>query len=492
MTELLALVCDTLLSVLRDQVDGSFTALDPDAPLTRYGMDSLATVEAAVRLERATGRKIPPDLLAQTPTARAVARLLADEPVHDPIAENGNAAPAAKSTPFRQRMEQAMERIDQLRATDRYPYHPVTTAVEPGRVTIGGKRMVMLGSFEYLGLGDDPRILEAHAAALRRFGSGSRGAQVGTGRTSLHEVFEERVAAMFGAESAILFSTGYLACLAPIGAVVGVGDFVIGDALNHACIVDGCRLAGARFQSFAHNDVAALARLLCENPSAHSLVIAEGIYSMDGDLGRIPEIAELCRRHGAMLMVDEAHSLGVVGSTGRGVAEHYGLGGDAIDLKVGTLSKSFGGIGGFVAGRRGLMDYLRHHARGYVFCAALPAPNVAASLAALDVLAREPWRVERLQANARRWRDGLRALGYDTFTSETPIVPVRMPDETTAFEFTHRCKERGVFVVPVVFPAVPQNAPRLRTCMTAGLSDDDISQAIEVFAAVGRELGMIG
>lgn len=488
---------DILLSVLRDQVDGSFTHLDPDAPLARYGMDSLATAEAAVRLERATGRKVAPDLLAQTQTVREVARLLAGEPIHGTAPHDGEARaerrpPPPKSVPFPQRMAQAMERVNQLRGAGRYPYHPVTTAVDRGHVFIDGKRMVMLGSFEYLGLGDDPRIVEAHTKALRRFGSGSRGAQAGTGRTVLHVEFEERIARFLGAESAVLFSTGYLACLSPISALAGASDLVIGDALNHASIVDGCRLSGARFQSFAHNDGSALERLLTQSDSAHVLVAAEGIYSMDGDLGKIAELAESCRRHNAMLMVDEAHSIGVIGATGRGIVEHLRLMPGAIDVHVGTLSKSFGGIGGFVAGKRDLMDYLRHYARGYVFCAALPAPNIAASIAALDVLEQEPWRVERLQANARRWRDGLKALGYDTFASETPIVSVRMPDETAAFEFAHRCKERGVFVVPVVFPAVPQNAPRLRTCMTAGLTEDDIAQALEVFATVGRELAVIG
>ncbi len=493
-TEFLPIVTATLLSVLRDQVDGSFTTLDPDAPLTRYGMDSLATVEAALRLEKATGLKLPPDLLVQTQTAREVAAMLAGEssplaPQQESFPSNGSTPP--KSLPFPQRMAQAMERVNQLRAADRYPFHTVSTETSDGHIVVNEQRMVMMGSYEYLSIGGHPKLVAAMNEIAARHGTGSHGSMIMTGTTAHHQRLNEKIAQLMNADEAMVFTSGYLANSATAAAFTGPGDVVIGDALNHASIVDGCRLSGARFVSFAHNDLAALERLLIENEGMHTLVVVDGVFSMDGDFADLPNIARLCKQHGAYLMVDEAHALGTAGKTGRGVQEHFGLPADAIDLKMGTLSKALGGIGGFVAGKAEIIDYLRHQARGYLFASALPAPNAAASLAALDVLEQEPWRVERLQANARRWRDGLKALGYDTFASETPIVPVRMPDETAAFEFAYRCKERGVFVVPVVFPAVPQNAPRLRTCVTAGLTDADLDLALEVFAKTGRELGVV-
>ena len=401
-------------------------------------------------------------------------------------------ATAPKSVAFPQRMAQAMERIHQLRAADRYPFHRVMSGFDGGSVIADGQKMRMLGSYEYLNILDHPLRVAAAKKALDDFGTGGKGVPILAGRTTIHVELEKRLAHLMNAEDAIVYSGGYITNLATVATFVGLGDVVIGDALNHASIVDGCRYSGARFVTFAHNDLAALERLLAENAGTHTLVVVEGAFSMDGDIGIIPPVAELCRQHGAYLMVDEAHSLGVLGATGRGVQEHFGLSADAIDLKMGTLSKALGGVGGFVAGKADIIDFMRHQSRGYLFSGALPPPNAAASLAALDVLEQEPWRVERLQANARRWRDGLKTLGFDTFASETPIVPVRMPDETAAFEFAHRCKERGVFVVPVVFPAVPQNAPRLRTCVTAGLTDADLDMALEVFAKTGRELGVIG
>lgn len=483
-----ALVHEILLSVLRDQVDGTLSALDPDAPLTRYGMDSLATVEAAVRLERASGRKLPAELVVPTLTTREVTRLLADEALENSAV---TAPPSPASTPFPQRMAEAMERFNRLREAGRYPYHQIMSGYDGGAVISKGKRMLMLGSYEYLNMVDHPLRVAAAKKALDDYGTGGKGVPILAGKTEIHVELEKRIAQIMQAEDAIVYTSGFVTNLATVCSFTGPGDVVIGDALNHASILDGCRNSGARFITYAHNDLAALERLLVENAGTHTLVVMEGVFSMDGDIGLVPEVAKLCKKHGAYLMVDEAHSFGVIGCKGLGVLEHFDLPPDAIDLKMGTLSKALAGVGGFVAGKGEIIDFLRHTSRGYVFSGALPPPNAAASLAALEVLETEPWRVERLQNNARRWRAGLQNLGYDTFTSETAIVPVRMPDERTAFEFAHRCKENGIFVVPIVFPAVPVNAPRMRTCVTTSLSEDDLDWALEVFANTGRELGVI-
>jgi glycine C-acetyltransferase len=281
--------------VLRDQVDGSFTVLDPDAPLTRYGMDSLATAEAAVRMERATGRKIAPDLLAQTQTVREVARLLAGEPLdvtapHDGEARAERRAPTPKSVPFPQRMAQAMERVNQLRGAGRYPYHRIVSDYRGGTVTMEGRPMLMLGSYEYLNILDHPLRIAAAKKALDEYGTGGKGVPILAGRTAIHVELERRLAKLMDSEDAVVFTGGYITNLATVATFVGPGDLVAGDALNHASIVDGCRYSGARFVTFAHNDLAALQRLLAENAGTHTLVVMEGSFSMDGDIGRMPPV----------------------------------------------------------------------------------------------------------------------------------------------------------------------------------------------------------
>ena len=292
-------------------------------------------------------------------------------------------------------------------------------------------------------------------------------------------------------EDAIVYSSGYITNLSTISTLVGPGDFVIGDQWNHASIMDGCRMSGANFWEFKHNDIDSLAEMLQKADGGRTLVVVDAVFSMDGDIIDLPPAVELCKQHGAMLMVDEAHSLGVLGATGRGVQEHFGLGPDDIDVKMGTLSKTLAGCGGFVAAREEMTTFLRHHARGYIFSGALPAGQASVAIAAVEVMEREPELVTQLQRNVEQYLTGMKALGFDTAKSVTPIVPVMTRNDETALAMTRICRNDGLLVIPVCYPAVPMDSPRLRTCVSAIQTSEDIDFALDVLARAGRQTGLI-
>jgi glycine C-acetyltransferase len=307
----------------------------------------------------------------------------------------------------------------------------------------------------------------------------------------VHKTLEARLARFMNAEDAIVFSSGYVTNLATVSTLVGRGDCIVGDQWNHASIVDGCRLSGADLIEFRHNDIDSLVECLERTDGRRTLVIVDAVFSMDGDIVDLPAVVEQCRKYQAILMVDEAHSLGVLGATGRGIQEHFGLGPYDIDVKMGTLSKTFAGSGGFVAGREEIITFLRHHARGYIFSGALPAGQASVAIAALEVLDREPQLLESLWNNVKRYQSGLVSLGFDTGHTVTPIVPIMTRNAETTLEMTRRCREEGLLVVPVCYPAVPADAPRLRTCVSAVQTSDEIDFALSVLAKVGREVGLI-
>jgi glycine C-acetyltransferase len=293
------------------------------------------------------------------------------------------------------------------------------------------------------------------------------------------------------ADDAIVFSSGYVTNLAAISALVGRGDCVVGDQWNHASIVDGCRMSGAEFLEFRHNDVESLAEQLAATQGRRTLVVVDAVFSMDGDIIDLPKVIELCREHQALLMVDEAHSLGVLGETGHGIQEHFDLDPMDIDVKMGTLSKTLAGCGGFVAGRQEITTYLRHHARGYIFSGALPAGQASVAIAALDVVEQDKRLVRRLWENVKHYLNGLKRMGFDTAKSVTPIVPVMTRNDELTLEMTRICRERGLLVIPVCFPAVPADAPRLRTCVSAIHSPEEIDFALDILGHAGRETGLI-
>jgi glycine C-acetyltransferase len=349
----------------------------------------------------------------------------------------------------------------------------------------------MFASYSYLNLLRHPKIDAAARDALLRHGTGTHGVRVLAGTLPLHEELEQAVARFKGAEAAIAYSSGYMANLATVSALVGRNEVVICDKYNHASIVDGCLLSCAKFMRFRHNDMADLERRLKQaDPNAGRLVVVDAVFSMDGDIINLPEVSRLCREHGVLLMVDEAHSLGVLGETGRGIEEHFGLE-DVVDLKMGTFSKAIPSVGGYVAGSKELITYLKHIARGFIFSAALPPAQVAAAKASLEVIEQEPERVRKLQHNVDLFLGGLRARGFNTLNSETPIVPIICGEDEQAYRMTKLCQEEGIFVLPVVPPAVPAGLARLRANVMTAHSKEDIAYALDVFERAGREVGVI-
>jgi len=391
-----------------------------------------------------------------------------------------------------QRIQAMNERVNSFKERNLYFYNqPVSELRGGARVLVNGREMGMYASYSYLGLVGHPRINAAAKQAIDRYGTGTHGVRTLAGSLTLHRELEETIAEFKGAEAAITFSSGYVTNLTVVSTLVGRGDYVICDKLNHASIVDGCIMSGAKFLRFRHNDMEALEqRLQQAGAEATKLVIADSVFSMDGDIINFPKMVELCRKYNAWLMVDEAHSLGVLGKTGRGIEEHFGMP-DTIDIKMGTLSKTIPSVGGYVAGKKELIEYLRHASRAYIFSAALPPAQAAAAKAAFEVILDEPWRVEKLSANTHQFIHGLKARGFDTMNTETAIVPVLCGSDERAFRMTAEAQQRGIFILPVVSPAVPPGLARLRATVTAAHEPDEIEQAMDVIETAGKIVGLI-
>jgi 8-amino-7-oxononanoate synthase len=393
---------------------------------------------------------------------------------------------------FQQKIEALWSRIEDAKEQGLYYYFQAVEDLDGPWVMTEGQRKLMFATYSYLGLLQHPRIVAAAQEAAARYGAGTHGVRILGGTLDLHVQLEGRIAQYTEREDAIVFSSGYVTNLATISTLVNRGDWVISDRWNHASIVDGCLLAQGEFRRFRHDDMDDLARVLEQAPpQAAKLIVADAVFSMDGDIFNLPVALELARKHNAWLMVDEAHSLGVLGATGRGIEEHFELPG-AIHVKMGTLSKTIPGVGGYVAGDRKLINFLRHSARGFVYSAALPPAVTAGILAAFDVLEEEG--VERnrlLQRNVKHFISGLQAAGFDTGRTCTPIVPIMVGSETNALTMTHYCQEHGLFVLPVLPPAVPAGATRLRANVTAAHTTADIDFALGVFVQAGKLVGVI-
>ncbi len=390
------------------------------------------------------------------------------------------------------RMQAWRQRLEWGRENDYYFYNqPVEELCGGARVRTAGREMLMFASYSYLGLIGHPKINAAAEAAIDEFGTGTHGVRLLAGTLKLHNELEETIAQFKQTEDAVTFSSGYVTNLAAISTMVGRHDVVICDKLDHASIVDGCFLSGAELLRFRHNDMADLERCLkSSSDQSVKLVVVDAVFSMDGDIINLPGVVDLCRKYGAWLMVDEAHSVGVLGQTGRGIEEHFGLG-SVIDLKMGTLSKTIPSIGGYLAGSRDLMMLFRHESRAFIFSAALPPAQTAAAKAAFEVILDEPERVELLRKNAARFTYGLKQLGFDTMRTETAIVPVLCGTDESAYGMVRDCQHDGIFVLPVVSPAVPQGLARLRATVTAVHTAVDIDTAISVFEKAGRRSGII-
>jgi len=379
----------------------------------------------------------------------------------------------------------------EVQAAGYYPYFTPIEASYDTEVIIRGERKVMVGSNNYLGLTHHPRVLEAAQRALHQYGSGCTGSRFLNGTLDLHEQLEERLAKFVNQEAALVFSTGFQTNLGVIAALVGRDDHLYSDKLNHASIVDGARLAFGTVHRYPHGNLRALERELARTPSeAGKLIVTDGIFSMEGTIVDLPGVMALAEFYGAEVLVDDAHSFGVLGEFGGGTAQHFHVE-DRISLVMATFSKSLASIGGMIAGPEDVIHYLKHNARPLIFSASNPPASVAATLAALDIIEQEPERREGLWRNTRRMQAGLRTLGYDIGRSETPIVPVQVGELDAMFAFWKQVFDAGVFTNPVTPPAVPENSCRLRISLMATHTDEQIDFVLDAFATVGKRMALI-
>ncbi len=372
-----------------------------------------------------------------------------------------------------------------------YPYFLPLDENEGTEVTYKGHRLIMCGSNNYLGLTTHPKVREAAIEAIRKYGTSNTGSRFLNGTLRLHHELEEELADFVGKEAALVFSTGYQTNLGTIQALVGRHDTVILDRDDHASIVDGAVLSQGRIKRFKHNDMADLERVLQQTDPNHGrLVVVDGVYSMGGDIAPLPELVKICKKYGARLMVDDAHSIGVLGPQGNGTAAHFGLT-DEVDLIMSTFSKSFASLGGFIAGDYDVIHYIQHFARSMIFSASIPPANVAAARAALQIMKEEPERRERLMQIARRMKRELTNMGYNTGNSETPIIPIIIGNDMLTVYVWKYLFDEGVFVNPVLPPGVPPNKSLLRTSYMATHTDEQLDRVLEVFYKVGKETGLI-
>lgn len=371
--------------------------------------------------------------------------------------------------------------------------HPRTLEGPTGaRARFDGRDVVNLASNNYLGLANHPRMNAAAARAASELGAGTGAVRTIAGTMALHRELERRFAAFKHAESALMFQSGFTANAGTVQAILTPEDVIVSDRLNHASIIDGARLSKAEIKVFEHKDVEHADRLLAETarPGRRQLLITDGVFSMDGDIAPLPELVEVAERHGAIMMVDDAHASGVLGRGGAGTVDHFGLHG-RIDVQVGTLSKAIGVLGGFIAGPRHLTEWLENRGRPYLFSTSAPPAVVAACIEALDIIRDEPERIERLWENTRWFKAGLHELGFDTGASETPITPVIIGEEERTQDFARRLFEEGVFTPAIVYPTVPRGQARVRTIVTAEHTEQDLGRALEVFERVGKELRVL-
>ena len=359
------------------------------------------------------------------------------------------------------------------------------------RARFDGRDVINLASNNYLGLSNHPRMNAAAARAATELGAGSGAVRTIAGTMTMHRELERRFAAFKHAEDAVMFQSGFTANAGTVAAILDKQDVIVSDRLNHASIIDGARLSRAEIRVFDHKDADHADRLLQESraPDRRQLLITDGVFSMDGDIAPLPALVEVAERHGAIMMVDDAHASGVLGAGGAGTVDHFGLHG-RVDVQVGTLSKAIGVLGGFIAGPRQLIEWLHNRGRPFLFSTSAPPSAVAACIEALDIIRDEPERLERLWSNTDAFKRGLHELGFDTGASETPITPVITGDEEATQAFARRLFEEGVFCPAIVFPTVGRGLARVRTIVTADHTRDDLGQALEVFGRVGSELGL--
>jgi glycine C-acetyltransferase len=381
--------------------------------------------------------------------------------------------------------------LDSLKAQGLYRHLRVLEDEQRARTTVDGRSTINLSSNNYLGLTTHPRLRARALEAVERFGVGTGSVRTIAGTMAMHLELEARLAEFKQTEAVVVFQSGFAANAGTVSAVLGKEDVIISDALNHASIIDGCRLSRAAIKVFPHKDIDAARDILRDlMPGQRKLLITDGVFSMDGDLGPLPDLCALAEEYGAIMMVDDAHASGVFGRNGRGTIDHFGVHG-RVDIQVGTLSKAIGALGGYVAGSRALIEFLQHRARPFLFSTSHPPSVVATCLAAIDVLLEEPQIIDRLWENTRFFKSGLAALGFNTGLSESPITPVIVGDGSLAMTLSDRLFDEGVFAQGIAFPTVARDAARVRTIVTATHTRDELQFALDALAKVGRELEII-
>lgn len=371
-----------------------------------------------------------------------------------------------------------------------YPYFRVIESAQDPEVVIDGKTMIMVGSNNYLGLTNHPKVKAAALNAINKYGSGCAGSRFLNGTLDIHVLLEEKLARFIRKEAALVFSTGFQVNLGVISALAGKDDVIIIDKMDHASIIDGCRLSYAEVRKFRHNDMADLERILIENKDRKKLIVVDGVFSMEGDIINLPEVVGLAKKYSARIMVDDAHGIGVLGKTGRGTAEHFGLEKD-VDLIMGTYSKSLASIGGFISGDESVIHYIKHFARALIFSASPPPASIAAVSAALDIIEDEPLRIKKLWENTWKVHKGFKSLGYEIGPTETPIIPILVGEDLKAFTMAMMLQEEGVFANVAVSPAVASGKALIRTSYMATHTDAHIDKVLSAFEKVGKALGII-
>jgi 8-amino-7-oxononanoate synthase len=372
-----------------------------------------------------------------------------------------------------------------------YPYFTPIQEVNGNKVKVNGKEMIMVGSNNYLGLLDHPKVMQAAKDAIDRYGVATCGSRFLNGTLDIHVELEERLAKFMKTEAALTFSTGFQTNQGIISTIVGRGDAVITDRMDHASIIDACRLSYGEVYKYKHNNMEDLERILSSlDDKANKIIVVDGVFSMEGDLTDLPGVVKLAKKYKAQLMVDDAHGVGVMGENGRGTAEHFGVEED-VDLVMGTFSKSFASLGGFVAGEKKVISYIKHHARALIFSASITPASVATVLATLDIFEKEPERRKRLWEITAKMRNGFQAMGYNTGPTESPVIPVIIGDDERAFMLWKMLRELGIFTNPVVYPAVPHGQALIRTSYSASHSDEELDTVLAGFEKCGKMLGVL-
>jgi 8-amino-7-oxononanoate synthase len=404
----------------------------------------------------------------------------------------GNGVPksSARELPLLRKVKNYQDSA-RIRATGLYPYFRTISSAQDTVVVMNKKKVLMLGSNSYLGLTNHPKIKQAVKNAVDKYGSGCAGSRFLNGTLDIHMELEAALAQFMNKEAVLLYSTGFQVNLGVISVIAGKGEYILADKSNHASIVDGCLLSPGEMIRFPHNDMAGLeARLQKLGPDSGKLIVADGVFSMEGDIIRLPELCRLAEKYHAAVMVDDAHSIGVLGPNGAGTAAHFGLT-NQVHLIMGTFSKSLASLGGFIAADADTIEFLKHNSRALIFSASMSPANAAAVLAALKIMQQEPERIENLWENTRRMKQGLLSLGFELGSSETPIMPIYCYDGMVAFKMSKRLEEEGVFVNPVVPPAVPHNKALIRISLMATHTEEQIDFALDKLEKVGREMDLL-